>query len=88
MSTETKADYLNLWWDVTGGDWPIPDDIPAEFACRVLELEGKKPARVDPKPGVWIVGSYDEEVKAVYQDELQARRHAMENGQNVYFWKF
>jgi len=40
------------------------------------------------KPGVWIVGSYDEEVKAVYQDELQARRHAMENGQNVYFWKF
>lgn len=39
----------------------------------------------ETKPGVWIVGSYDEEVKAVFQDELQARRHAMENGWSVHF---
>lgn len=42
----------------------------------------------ETKPGVWIVGSYDEEVKAVFQDELQARRHAMDKRLEVYFWKF
>ncbi|MDN5667019.1 MAG: hypothetical protein L0G87_01320 [Renibacterium salmoninarum] len=39
-------------------------------------------------PGVWIVGEYEDRVSAVYQDELQARRHAMRERLEVCFWEF
>lgn len=42
----------------------------------------------ESNPGVWIVGSYEGEVLAAYQDELQARRYAMDTSQSVYFWEF
>lgn len=32
-----NADFwMDLWWKVSGDDWPVPEDLPAKFAEAVI----------------------------------------------------
>lgn len=35
--TLERVDWMDLWWQMTGDDWPVPDDFPGRFAKIVVD---------------------------------------------------